>query len=362
LAIAAAIALRPAVLALDEPTSQLDPLGAVEILRACRDLAAAGTAVVVSEHRCAGLLPLADSLGVMAGGSLSGPGPVREMAMRMDDPPQLVALGRLLGWGRVALTTHEALSLAPVLRRPPVSSARLAGAQAWELASCAAGPDAVPVFSGVDLGGTAGEVCVLMGPNGGGKTTLLRVIAGLQKPLAGTAARRPGRVAYLPQDPAVLLHRRSVQEEVDYTLRRAGSGEPRDHVLRRLGLTDLAARYPGDLSSGQRHRAALAAILAGSPGLVLLDEPTRGMDAAARTALVQILREMAAAGASVVVATHDADLAADLADRVLFVADGAVRDGGRPENALSGPGAYSTDIGRIYPGGPVTVQGVLACL
>ena len=361
-AIAAAIALRPAVLALDEPTSQLDPAGAAQVLRACRDLADSGTVVVVSEHRCAGLLHLADHLGVMAGGTLSGPGPVREMATRMEDPPQLVALARALRWSPVPLTVDEAAGRAPSLRPPPEPAPVSAGDAAWELRSCAVGHDRTAVLAGVDLGGATGEVTVLMGPNGGGKTTLLRAIAGLQKPLAGTAWRQAGRVAYLPQDPAVLLHRRSVQDEVDYTLRRAGSHEPRGLVLRRLGLADLASRYPGDLSSGQRQRAALAAILAGSPGLVLLDEPTRGMDANARSALVRILREMAVAGASVVVATHDADLAADLADRVLFVDAGTVRDGGCPAAALSGPGAYSTDIGRLYPGGPVTVEGVLACL
>jgi energy-coupling factor transport system ATP-binding protein len=360
-AIAAAIALRPAVLALDEPTSQLDRAGSADVLRACRDLAAAGTAVIISEHRCAALLPLADHLGQMSGGRLSGPGPVREMATRMDDPPPLVALARALGWNRVPLSVEEAAAMAPALRRPAAPPVSTAAEAAWELRRCAAGHDRTAVFADVDLGGAAGEVIVLMGSNGGGKTTLMRTIAGLQKPLSGSAWRQPGRVAYLPQDPAVLLHRRSVQDEVDYTLKRAGSPEARDLVLRRLGLADLASRYPGDLSSGQRQRAALAAILAGSPRLVLLDEPTRGMDAAARQALVRVVREMAAAGASVVVATHDADLAADLADRVLFVEFGSVRDGGHPERALSGSGAYATDVGRLYPGGPVTVEGLLAC-
>ena len=362
LAIAAAIALRPAVLALDEPTSQLDPAGAAEVLRACVDLARGGTSVVISEHRCTGLLPLADRLAVMARGVLRGPGPVREMALSMDDPPQLVALARALGWDPPALSVSEAAGLAPALSRSVPGGRPIVGEPAWELRGCTAGHSGVAAFANVDLTGVAGTITVLMGPNGGGKTTLLRTVAGLHRPLAGSAWRRPGRIAYLPQDPAVLLHRRSVQDEVDYTLRRARSDEPRDLVLRRLGLADLAPRYPGDLSSGQRQRAALAAILAGGPTLVLLDEPTRGMDLPARRALVQILREMASGGAGVVVATHDTDLAVELADRVVFVADGAVRDGGSPDAALSGPGVFSTDIGRLYPGGPVTVEGVLSCL
>ena len=361
-AVAAAIALKPAVLVLDEPTSQLDPHGAAAILATCRDLAAAGTAVLISEHRGGGLLPIADRLGVMSAGRLAGPGVVREIAPLMEDPPQLVALARALQWALVPLVVGDATALAPTLRRTMVAARETATESAWELRGCATGHDRSAVLCDLDLSGGSGEVVVLMGPNGGGKTTLLRTIAGLHRPLSGTAWRRPGRVAYLPQDPGALLHRRSVQAEVDYTLRRAGSAQPRGAVLQRLGLAGLALRYPGDLSSGQRQRAALAAILAGEPRLALLDEPTRGMDARARGALVEILREMAASGAAVVVATHDSDLAAELADRVVFVDAGTVREGGHPVGALSGPGAFATDIGRLYPGAAVTVAGVLACL
>jgi len=361
-AVAAAIALQPAVLVLDEPTSQLDPQGAAAVFAVSRRLANAGAAVLISEHRGGGLLPLADRLAVMSAGRLAGPGPVREITTLMDDPPQLVALGRALGWAHVPLVCSDAAAVAPTLRGILVPRPRAADELAWELRSCVLGHDRQAILGDVDLAGGGGEVAVLMGPNGGGKTTLLRAIAGLHRPLAGTSWRRPGRVAYLPQDPAALLHRRSVQDEVDYTLRRSRSQQPRGALLQRLGLADLASRYPGDLSSGQRQRAALAAILAGEPRLALLDEPTRGMDAGARAALVVILREMAAGGASVVVATHDSDLAAELADRVVFVDAGGVRDGGHPVTALSGPGEFATDVGRLYPGAATTVAGVLACL
>jgi len=130
-------------------------------------------------------------------------------------------------------------------------------------------------------------------------------------------------------------------------------------MLDALHLAGLAERYPGDLSSGQRQRAALAAILAGGPQLVLLDEPTRGMDREAREALVGLLSELATAGSSVVLATHDADLAAAVADRVILVSSGEVRDAGSPARALSGNSPFATDIGRLYPGGPVTLEEVL---
>src|SRR4029077_13568585 len=105
------------------------------------------------------------------------------------------------------------------------------------------------------------------GRNGGGKTTLLRLIAGLATPMSGTVTRPPGRIAYLPQNPAALLHRPSVQAEVQFTIDRAGerSGEKPERILAMLGIAELADRYPRDLSSGERERAAIAAVLPGSP-------------------------------------------------------------------------------------------------
>jgi len=175
------------------------------------------------------------------------------------------------------------------------------------------------VAGGLNLTGHAGEVLVLSGPNGGGKTTLLRTIAGALAPLSGKAQRRPGRVAYLPQNPTALLHRPSVRAEVELTLRWANeSGDP-TNILAALGLTHVADRYPHDLSSGERQRAALAAVLAGSPKLVLLDEPTRGMDAGARTRLATLITNLREAGAAIVLATHDAELRDAVADRVVEV-------------------------------------------
>ena len=361
-AIASALALRPGILALDEPTSQLDPPGARLVLEACARTAAAGTAVIISEHRVGALVHLADRLAVMRSGRLVGPGPIDSMLDELVDPPQLVRLGRALGWRATPLTAAEARALVPRLHPVTTSPPASTGSPAWELRGATVGYSRRALLEGVDLAGTSGQVTVLMGPNGGGKTTLLRAIGGLHRPLAGIAWRCAGRVGYLPQDPGVLLHRPSVRAEVEYTLSRSRSNQPPDVVLGRLGLSALADRYPGDLSSGQRQRAALAAILAGEPGLLLLDEPTRGMDGEARRSLTSLLRTMAAEGASVVLATHDSDLAADLADRVVIVDRGSALDAGAPARALSGDQRYATDVGRLYPGGPVTVEGVLARL
>lgn len=171
-----------------------------------------------------------------------------------------------------------------------------------------------------------GELFTLLGPSGCGKTTLLRLIAGGLTPLSGAVERRPGRIAYLPQNPTALLHRPTLKDEVRLTLERAGETERPELILGELGLLAVAHRYPRDLSSGERQRAALAAVLPGSPGLVLLDEPTRGMDVAARAALIGLVARLRDRGAAIVLATHDPGLRAALADRVVRVEGGRVAE------------------------------------
>ena len=126
-------------------------------------------------------------------------------------------------------------------------------------------------------------------------------------------------------------------------------------------MAALATAYPRDLSAGERQRAALAAILAGRPAIALLDEPTRGMDGAASDALRRVLDRLRSEGCSVVVATHDLELAARIADRVVALEDGSVRDLGPAAAALSGSSPYATEIGALYPGGPVTIEGMPRC-
>ena len=289
-AVAAVLAGEPEILALDEPTSQLDQAGAALLASVISEAAAAGRCVVVAEHR-SGRLPVPDRL------------------VHLDR-------GRIVG-----AAPGEAAAGAARRSRPGVPGS---GHPMWSLTAVSAGPGDVPVLDGVDLAGASGEVVALVGANGSGKTTLLRVVAGLLRPLSGRALRRGGRVAYLPQDPGSLLHRRSVAAEVRQTLRWSASSEDPGPLLATLGLDDLLERDPRDLSGGQRQRAALAAVLAGAPSLVLLDEPTRGMDAAARAALISVVSALADAGTAVVLATHDPDLAWAVSDRVVQVAGGGL--------------------------------------
>jgi energy-coupling factor transport system ATP-binding protein len=293
--LAAVLVLRPQLVALDEPTSQLDPEGAAAVLAACRGLAAEGRAVVVAEHRLETLAPAADRVLIVEGGRVTA-------------------------------------GVAGALPRPRAAHARRSFGfeeAAWELCDVSAGPAGPAreaVLDGVSLAGAAGEVVALLGPNGSGKTTLLRTLAGLLPPLAGTVRRPVGRTAYLPQNPGALLHLPTVRAEVALTLLRTGGHESPEMMLAAFDLGHLADRYPRDLSSGERQRAALAATLAGSPTLVLLDEPTRGMDLAARRSLVAAVRALTERGSAVVLATHDTDLAAELADRTIELCGGRATD------------------------------------
>jgi energy-coupling factor transporter ATP-binding protein EcfA2 len=363
--LAAAMALRPPLVALDEPISQLDPLGAAAVVEACLELVSTGTAVIVSEHRLERLLPVADRLMIIEAGRLDGPATPGLLAARLAAAPAVVDLGRRLGWTPLPLDVIMVGDRLPLLRgrvtpdRPRTSS-QLRDC-AWAVRDLTAGPGC-DVLERVNLAGGPGEVVVLMGPNGGGKTTLLRVLGGLLRPRSGTVDRAPGRVAYLPQDPAALLHRPSVRAEVEATLRWSGSDELADGILGELSLLAVAERYPRDLSSGQRQRAAVACVLAGRPTVVLLDEPTRGMDTAARTDMIALLGRLRKEGTAIVLATHDGDLAAEIGDRIVRVDGGRLEDLGSPDLALSGKTPWATQIGQLYPGGPVTVSGVLGRL
>ena len=278
-ALAGALALRPAMVVLDEPTSQLDGPGARDLAAACLALRERGTAVIVGEHRL-------DLFAAAADRSLR------------------------VGAGRVGEGSDQG---PPAPSEPP---RRAAGQVAWRLSGVAAGPG-VDVLRELSAEGRAGQVVAVTGPNGSGKTSLLRVLAGLLRPSAGRVTRSGGRLAYLPQDPAALLHQPTVLDEVRLTLRRTGGREDAEALLEEMGLGALAGRYPRDLSGGERQRAAIAAVIAGPPALALLDEPTRGMDAAARAHLAAAVDRLARGGAAVVLATHDEELAAAVADSVM---------------------------------------------
>ena len=362
-AIAGALAAAPQALVLDEPTSQLDPQGADDTFAALARLNAdLGTTVLIAEHRLERLAPLADRLVVLEAGRVAdGPAPPASVLAGFPGAPSVTRLGALLGWDPPPLTVRDAkrraaLDPPTVPSAPPPETGRVEApgepllvAEGLRLAY---GPR--PVLAGVSLTVHRGEVIALLGRNGSGKTTLLRALAGLHAPESGH--RRGVPAAYVPQDPGTLLFAPTVRAELDETLRLLGRHPrdasvrtARDRWLERLGLRPLTDRHPRSLSSGQRQRVAIAAVGVGGAPVLLLDEPTRGMDAPSRDALVAAVRTHAAEGGAVLLATHDTELAARCATRAVVLGDGEVVADGPARTVLCGS-LFAPQVPRVLPG------------
>ncbi|HWC08154.1 MAG TPA: ABC transporter ATP-binding protein, partial [Solirubrobacterales bacterium] len=215
------------------------------------------------------------------------------------------------------------------------------------------------VLRGIDLEVRRGERVALMGRNGAGKSTLLKTAAALIDPVAGKL-EVPGGIALVPQNPSDYLVRERVGDELP--------GEAGAAALRVVGLEHTVDADPRDLSGGERQRLALAIALAGRieggavPGLVALDEPTRGMDRTRKEELVELTRCLAAGGAGVVVATHDVEFAAAFAERVVLLGEGVVIADGAAADVLSGGWYFATEVARVLdlPGVVTPEQGAAA--
>jgi energy-coupling factor transport system ATP-binding protein len=290
--LASTLALRPSLLLLDEPTAQLDHEAATALLRLVRRLAhECGTAVVLSEQRVARALDVCDRVIVLEHGAV------------LIDEPRAEAR-RWLERERPAC-----LALRRTARARHAEGHVLCRLDAVDFAY-GSGP---PVLAGSSLELRRGEIVALTGPNGSGKSTLAKVAAGLLEPLRGTALRT-GRASYLSQDPGRYLACERCDEEVELGAR--GDAGATARALESVGLSGYDARHPRDLSSGERERLALAAVLATEPNVFVLDEPTRGVDPEARQRLAALLRRQAAHRATLLV-THDLELVDAVADRVL---------------------------------------------
>jgi energy-coupling factor transporter ATP-binding protein EcfA2 len=373
-ALGAALVTRPRLLLLDEPTSQLDPVAGDELVWQLRRLNEEwGTTVLLAEHRIERCLAAADRVLALEQGRLAFDGAPRAFVVwAATHAPELVPpvarmcalagieplpLGvkdarRLLGERGLLAESRALEEPAPARRRARRfrrrgrmrEGERLAFEGIW-LEYGGAGRAPVEALRGVDLSIGAGDTVALLGRNGAGKSTLLKIAAGLLAPGRGRV-RRSGEVALLLQNPS------------DYFLHERASDElPREHAqaaLVELGIGDVADSDPHDLSGGQRQRLALAIVLAGRglgggepPAVVALDEPTRGMDRARKLALAERLRALAGSGAAVVVATHDVEFAARVADRSVLLGRGRVIADGRTTEVLCGGRYFATEVARV---------------
>jgi energy-coupling factor transport system ATP-binding protein len=364
-AIGSVLTTHPRILVLDEPTSALDPLAAEEVLatlqRLVHDL---GLTVVLAEHRLERVAQYADRVLLVPGDGRVLAGTPEAVLRGSAIAPPVVELGRIAGWDPLPLSVRDARRQAAPLRRrleglrPERRTTDGAGVATTEQLVVSYGR--VPALRGVTTTLSRGEVVALMGRNGAGKSTLLRALVGMRRPTSGrvrVAGNDPTALAphqllrhvgLVPQVPGDLLYEHTVERECEQGDRDAGvlPGTTRA-LFDRLSPGVPPDRHPRDLSEGQRLTLALAIVLAADPPLLLLDEPTRGLDYTAKHRLVEILRDLADAGHAVLLATHDVELVAEVATRVVVVADGEVVADGPTDEVLVASPAFAPQVAKV---------------
>jgi len=376
-AIASVLALHPEVLVLDEPTSELDPQSAEEVLRLLERLNdELGITIIVVEHRLDRVVHLVDRVLVMNEGSIQTNGQPREVmntdALGPGIPPVIRLMQRLrvkgLKLGKMPLTVKEArLELQKVLRN--ISSSELADDRL----------DIKPVLKvdklwfsygdravlrDIKMTINKGEFTAIMGRNASGKTTLVKHLNGLLKPGKGrvimdgidtrqrSVAELSRQVGYVFQNPNDHLFADTVEEEVAFSLRNQGSEEAQinksvERILNQFRLARYRQSYPRNLSGGEKQRLALASVLVTRPKIIILDEPTRGMDYALKLDLIGFLTAYCKRGNSVVMVTHDVEIVAECADRVILLSEGRVVVDGSKREVLSKALLFSPQINRL---------------
>ena len=373
--LASILVMQPKLLILDEPTAQLDPIAAADFLATIHKLnRELGITVLVCEHRMEELFPMADRVLVLDEGKLLLSAPPREVAgllpkahslhsglpaaqrifvgLNGEDvtPPLTVREGRAYLESHYAHLKGAALPAVPV----PEGETVLELEKVW-FRYTRNSPD---LLQEACLSLRGGECFALLGGNGSGKTTLLKLASGLLTPYKGevTVFGKPIRkyrgdalyqagVSLLPQSPAALFLCDTVEKDLLETA--GGNAEAVRAMAERLAIASLLARHPYDLSGGELQKCALAKLLLSGPKILLLDEPTKGLDAAYKEHLVQIFRELKADGVTILTVTHDLEFAAKVADRVALFFDGEVLSPDSPRTFFAGNHFYTTAASRI---------------
>lgn len=391
--LASVMALEPSVLLLDEPTSQLDPIAATDFLstlgRINREL---GTTIILSEHRLEDALALSTNVVFLERGRVLDTGTASEVGSRLkaagsdmfsampvpmriyagvpNDLPCPVTVAQGRQWLEAFSETHP---LCPV--PPAAPSETREGPAAVELDEAffrydKQSPDVVKALT---LRAFPGELLAILGGNGTGKSTTMGLISGMHRAyrgkisVLGTAPQEvSGKIALLPQDPQTLFVKNTVIEDLLSVLDDA----PRDRrkalaleKARLCELTELLERHPYDLSGGEQQRAALCKVLLREPEVLLLDEPTKGLDAEFKRVFARIIRRLCARGVCVIMVSHDAEFCASYASRCAMFFDGAIVAEGTPREFFSSGSFYTTSASRMARGllpGAITPEDVIA--
>ncbi|MFC8284764.1 ABC transporter ATP-binding protein [Streptomyces cyaneofuscatus] len=399
-AIGSVLTAHPRVLVLDEPTSALDPTAAEEVLAAVTRLVHdLGVTVLLAEHRLERVVQYADRVIHLPGDGRVVPGAPADIFTTSSIAPPIVELGRAARWSPLPLSVRDARRAAAPLRTalaatppPPVRpEPEEPGPALLTARGVTVAYRGVAAVREVDLDLRGGEITALMGRNGSGKSSLLWALQGSGPRKSGTVrvdrgptegSRTPAKdsdtkslsaaearrlVGLVPQTPTDLLYLESVEQELDQadteSAVREGPGSSARAILERLAPGIDGATHPRDLSEGQKLALVLSIQLAAAPRVLLLDEPTRGLDYRAKTQLIAMVDELAAEGRSVVISTHDVEFAARAADRVVVMAEGdIVADGPTTEVIVASP-VFAPQVAKILSPLPyLTVDQVVSVL
>lgn len=381
-AIGAALVTHPKVLVLDEPTSALDPIAAEEVLsilhRLVHDL---GLTVVIAEHKLERVIQFADRIVYINGDGAANVGTPEEILMQSPIAPPIVHLARALGLKEIGVTVREMRRMTTHLREAiashPVADSQKPTETVISIDKLTVSYENQTALNNITSTICAGEIVAVMGRNGAGKSSLLKAIAGVNRASAGVikvlgddpyhlqGKNRREAVGYIPQEPSDLLYGQSVsiecaQADRDNELPAGTTYEVLQQLVPGISLTT----HPRDLSEGQRLGLALSVVLSSNPSILILDEPTRGLDYEAKNELTRMLVNFAATfGKAVLLATHDVELVAELANRVIFIADGdIVADGTTLDVLLSSP-AFAPQVAKVVSPQPwLRVKDVVAAI
>lgn len=364
LALASVMAAGPSLLLLDEPTSELDPIAAEQFISLLQKLnQELGIAVLLVEHRLDSVLKLADRLIVMEAGKIISEGKPGPTLASLENPKRIalpsaakIFLG-LGGSGSCPLTVKEGADfLNKYLPQTEFSEikAEKFGKNVIEISNLwFAYQRFSEVLKGADLEVSEGEIIALTGGNGSGKSTLLKLLSGLYQPLQGKISLFGQNIktfkkqelyskliSYLPQNPQDLFLEERVADEI-------GKGENAEKLLSEFELTTLAEEHPYDLSGGEQQRLGMAKILKKDAKILLLDEPTKGLDPYWKGKLIEILKNLKKTGVTAIIATHDLDFAARVSDRVGLLFGGRIQALAAPKSFFTKNTFYTTAANRI---------------
>ena len=367
-AIASVLVTKPRVLLLDEPTSQLDPISADQILKLCVSLKqSTGLTILISEHRLERLLPYTDNVIEMKNNHTLKSGIPREIIPNMQTAPPVVEIGKKLGIIPLPLIVEDfpqdiISEINTKIEQQQPGTDNTESDKVLSVNHLSAVINKNPILKDISIDLNRSEILILLGINGSGKTSLLRSILGLlpsagekylngknfkDLPMAGILKQ----IGYLPQNPNDLLFAETILDELQITLKNHGIEKSQSDLinfLKQFGLADKSQDYPRDLSVGERQRIALAAITVHDPDIIFLDEPTRGLDYAAKNNLSLLFNRWRHSGKAILLVTHDVEFAAGFADRVAILETGKIIFTGSPYIAFTQFLAFQTQTARIF--------------